>query len=375
MLIKVSSMALSSRLTAASKVLAAKNSLPILECFLFDVADGHITVTASDAEKSFITTLPTIEQIGGGRFCVSARKMMDTVRELPEQPLTLDINEENYEIKGSHATGSFSIMGQSADPYPTPRPVGDGEGSRVVLPARTIINGLNRTLFATANDEIRQVMNGVYFDMHGDHMVFAATDGRKLVKDIVLDANPGTEGSFIMPKKVATILKGTLAMNDTEVKIRYMSDRATIITPDMTMHFTLIEGTYPNYNAVIPQNNPFMATIDRQSLASALKRVLVFCNQASGLVKVELNDGTIRLTGQDHAYNTSGEEILPCDYSGNHIAIGFSCQFMLEICNILESDGVTIELADPARPGVIKPDVQPDNEELLMLLMPMRVDD
>ena len=143
----------------------------------------------------------------------------------------------------------------------------------------------------------------------------------------------------------------------------------------MTMHFRLIEGNYPNYNAVIPQNNPFRATVDRLSLAGALKRVLVFCNQASGLVKVELNDGTMKLTGQDNEYNTSGEETISCDYTGNHIAIGFSCQFMLEICNILESDNIVIELADPARPGVIRPDVSAENEEILMLLMPMRVDD
>lgn len=374
MLLKVSSMALMSRLSVASKALASKNSLPILDCFLIEAEDGRMVITASDAEKSLITSVPVLEQEGTGRFCVSAKKMMDAIREIPEQPIELRVDEENYRIQGKHATGTFNITGQSADPYPTPRALSD-EGTCFNLPASVITNGLGRTLFATANDEIRLVMNGVYFDIHTDNIIFAATDGRKLVKDLNKGVETGVEGNFILPKKVANILRSVLSASDDAVEIRYTQDRATISTADVTMHFRLIEGNYPNYNAVIPQNNPFRATVDRLSLAGALKRVLVFCNQASGLVKVELNDGTMKLTGQDNEYNTSGEETISCDYTGNHIAIGFSCQFMLEICNILESDNIVIELADPARPGVIRPDVPAENEEILMLLMPMRVDD
>lgn len=374
MLLKVSSMALMSRLSVASKALASKNSLPILDCFLIEVEDGRMVITASDAEKSLITSVPVLEQEGTGRFCVSAKKMMDAVREIPEQPIELRVDEENYSIRGKHATGTFNITGQSADPYPTPRALSD-EGTSFSLPASVITNGLGRTLFATANDEVRMVMNGVYFDIHPDHIIFAATDGRKLVKDMNKGVETGVEGNFILPKKVANILRSVLTAGDDAVEIRYTQDRATISTADVTMHFRLIEGNYPNYNAVIPQNNPFRATVDRLSLAGALKRVLVFCNQASGLVKVELSEGTMKLTGQDNEYNTSGEEIIPCDYFSNHIAIGFSCQFMLEICNILESENIVIELADPARPGVIRPDVAAENEEILMLLMPMRVDD
>lgn len=374
MLLKVSSMALMSRLSVASKVLASKNSLPILDCFLIEVEDGRLVITASDAEKSLITSVPLLEQEGNGRFCVSAKKMMDSIREIPEQPIELKVDEDNYRIQGKHATGTFNITGQSADPYPTPRTLND-EGTSFTLPSNVILNGLNRTLFATANDEVRMVMNGIYFDIHSDHIIFAATDGRKLVKDLIKEVQTGVEGSFILPKKVANILRSVLSANEDAIDIRYTQDRATISTADVTMHFRLIEGNYPNYNAVIPQNNPFKATVDRLSLASALKRVLVFCNQASGLVKVELSEGTMKLTGQDNEYNTSGEEIIPCDYYSNHIAIGFSCQFMLEISNILESDNIVIELADPARPGVIKPDVAAENEEILMLLMPMRVDE
>lgn len=374
MLLKVSSMALMSRLSVASKVLASKNSLPILDCFLIEVEDGRMVITASDAEKSLITSVPLLEQEGNGRFCVSAKKMMDSIREIPEQPIELRVDEDNYRIQGKHATGTFNITGQSADPYPTPRTLNE-EGTSFTLPANVIFNGLNRTLFATANDEVRMVMNGIYFDIHSDHIIFAATDGRKLVKDLIKEVQTGVEGSFILPKKVANILRSVLSANDDAIEIRYTQDRATISTADVTMHFRLIEGNYPNYNAVIPQNNPFKATVDRLSLASALKRVLVFCNQASGLVKVELSEGTMKLTGQDNEYNTSGEEIIPCDYYSNHIAIGFSCQFMLEISNILESENIIIELADPARPGVIKPDVPAENEEILMLLMPMRVDE
>lgn len=373
MTFKVSSLALNSHMGIASKVLAAKNSLPILECFLFEVNDGYLTITASDSEKSFITTIPTLEQSGNGRFCISARKMMDSTREIPEQPLALDFNEDTLELRANHNTGSFTLMAQNAEPYPTPRAV-EGECMKVILSGKTILSGLNRCLFATANDEVRVVMNGVFFEMHSDYITFAATDGRKLVKDVRQDVHTGIEGSFIMPKKVATILKNVVSA-DEDVDIRFVKDRATIVTQDMMMHFRLIDGNYPNYNAVIPTNNPYRAVIDRQSLASALKRVLVFCNQSSGLVKLELDNGTIRLTGQDNDFATRGEEFLNCDYNGSRIAIGFSCQFMVEICNILESENVILELADPARPGIIRPEVPQENEEILMLLMPMRVED
>lgn len=371
---KVSSSALNSRLACASKVLASKNSMPILDCFLIEVDDnGLMTITASDSEKCYIANLPVLEHSNAGKFCVPAKTLMESLREIPEQPITLELNENSYELRGKHGSGQFAIMAQSAEPYPIPRPV--TEGNVLNISADVLLSGISRSLFATANDEVRLVMNGIYFDINPDHLIFAGTDGRKLVKNIVRGITPGFNGSFILPKKVATILKNVVNKDENNIRIVYTNDRATISTEDMVMHFRLIEGNYPNYNAVIPTSNPYHAVIDRQAFASALKRVSVCCNQSSGLVKLELSRNSVHITGQDNEYSTSAEEFMTCEYDNNPISIGFSCQFLLEICNILDSENVVLELADPSRPGLVRPAQERENEELIMLLMPMRVDD
>jgi DNA polymerase-3 subunit beta len=243
------------------------------------------------------------------------------------------------------------------------------------MPAEVLLNGINRCLFATANDEIRLVMNGIYVDINPDYIIFAGTDGRKLVRNTNHTIKSGITAGFILPKKVCAILKTVLNKDEEQIEVLFDADKATIKSEDMTMHFRLIEGRYPNYNAVIPQSNPFKATVDRMALASALKRVSVFCNQSSGLVKVELSNNSMKLTGQDNEYATSAEEFLVCDYTATSISIGFSCQFLLEIANIMESDTITLEVADPSRPGIIRPAEEDTEDEVLMLLMPMRVED
>lgn len=371
---KVSSSAFYSRLTAASKVLASKNSMPILDCFLMDVRNGNITITASDSEKYFVTSLPVIEQNGEATFCIPAKTIIDPVKELVEQPIDIQFNPETMEVRGKHNNGTFSVMAQDHAPYPTPKKVSD-EATKLTLPAEVLLNGINRCLFATANDEIRLVMNGIYVDVQPESLVFAGTDGRKLVRNTVNSVHAGISTGFILPKKVAAILRSVLTKDDSDVNIAFDADKATISNEDMLMHFRLIEGRYPNYNAVIPTNNPFVATIDRASLASALKRVAVFCNQSSSLVKLELTPGTLRLTGQDMDYSTSAEEFIMCEYSNSPISIGFSSLYLLEIVNIIDSESITLELADPSRPGIIKPVKENAEDDVLMLLMPMRVDD
>lgn len=371
---KVSSSALYSRLTAASKVMGSKNSMPILDCILFDVKDSNITITASDSEKYYITTVPTVEQNGEARFCIPAKTIIDSIKELAEQPLTINFNAETMEIRGTHSSGSFSVMALDAAPYPMAKPVSDG-ATRLTMPAEVLLNGINRCLFATANDEIRLVMNGIYVDITPEYIIFAGTDGRKLVRNTNHTIKSGITAGFILPKKVCAILKTVLNKDDEEIEVLFDTDKATIKSMDMTMHFRLIEGRYPNYNAVIPQSNPFKATVDRVALASALKRVAVFCNQSSGLVKVELSNNSMKLTGQDNEYATSAEEYLVCEYNENPISIGFSCQFLLEIANIMESESITLEVADPSRPGIIRPAEDNSEDEVLMLLMPMRVED
>ena len=374
MLFKVSSSALNSRLASASKVLASKNSMPILDCFLIELCDnGLLNITASDSEKCLITSVPVLEHEGTGKFCILAKTIMESIREIPEQPITIELNENTFELNGKHSSGQFSLMAQSAENYPTPRIV--LEGNTLNISSEILITGINNSLFATANDEVRMVMNGIYFDIKHDHLIFASTDGRKLVKNSIYKVQPGFEDNFILPKKVATILKSILAKDDTNVQIKFTKDRATISTEDITLHFSLIEGKYPNYNAVIPQSKPYRAVIDRQAFASALKRVSVCCNKSSGLVKLKLEQNNLVLSGQDNEHSTKAEDHLLCDYNNNSISIGFSCQLLIEICNILDSENIILELADPSRPGLVHPGQGKEGEELIMLLMPMRVDD
>ena len=371
---KVSSTAFYGRLTAASKVMASKNSMPILDCFLLDVANGVITITASDSEKYFITTVPAIEQTGDARFCIPAKTLIESMKELVEQPLNIGFNPETQEVKVVHNSGSFVVMAMDASPYPMAKTVGE-DATRIEMPASVLLNGINRCLFATANDEIRLVMNGIYVDIQPECVIFAGTDGRKLVRNTNRTVKSGLTAGFILQKKVSAILKAVLTKEEENIAIAFDNEKATITSADMTMHFRLIEGRYPNYNAVIPENNPFSACVDRLALTSALKRVSVFCNQSSGLVKLELANNNIKLTGQDNEYSTRAEEFILCEYTSNPISIGFSCTFLLEIAGILDSEMLKIEVADPSRPGVIRPADDNPEDEVLMLLMPMRVED
>ncbi|MCH5168332.1 MAG: DNA polymerase III subunit beta [Prevotellaceae bacterium] len=371
---KVSSTAFYSRLTAASKVMASKNSMPILDCFLLDVNGGTVTITASDSEKYFITTVPLVEQSGDARFCIPAKTIMESMKELAEQPLSIGYNPDTQEVKVVHNSGSFAVMAMDAAPYPVAKTVGE-DATHIEMPASVLLNGINRCLFATANDEIRMVMNGVYVDIKPDCIVFAGTDGRKLVRNTNHTVKSGLTAGFILQKKVSSVLKAVLTKADENITIAFDSEKATVSSADMVMHFRLIEGRYPNYNAVIPENNPYSACVDRQALISALKRVSVFCNQSSSLVKLELANNNIKLTGQDSEYATRAEEFILCEYTSTPISIGFSCTFLLEIAGIMDCETLKVEVADPSRPGVIRPAEENSEDEVLMLLMPMRVED
>ncbi len=370
---KVSSTALYNRLSSASKVLANKNSIPILDCFLFNIQDGILTITASDSEKYLITTLPTISASDNAVFCITAKTIIDSIKELPEQPLMFSFNADTYSLKGDHSSGHFNLIAQDAAPYPMPMTT-DENSQKIIVPCETLIDSITYCLFATANDEVRKVMNGIYFDVRPENIIYASTDGRKLVRYTTINKNQSDlTTSLILPKKVASIIKAVLSKDDGDATIYFDPKRGCVQTEDITLYFSLIEGRYPNYNAVVPKDNPYTAIIDRQSLVSAVKRVQVFCNQSSGLIKLELNNNTVRISGCDNEMSTSAEEYLSCEYNNTPAHIGFSAQLFLEIINIIESENVLLELGDPSRPGIIRQIDEKSDEELLMLLMPMRV--
>lgn len=370
----VSSTALLSRLQSISKVIASKNSLPILDSFLFNLEGNTLTVTASDAETRLVTSVDVMNAQGAGLFAVSAKILLDPLKELPEQPLTFDINDENLEIFIHFQNGKYNFIGQKGDTYPQQKPLNDNAIS-ISMDAQMLLNGIGRSLFATADDELRPVMNGVYFDIHTDDLTFVASDGHKLVRLRNLAVKSPERASFILPKKPANLLRNLLAKESEQVLIKFDDNNAYVTCTNFEMVCRLIEGRYPNYNSVIPQENPFKVTIDRISFLNALKRVSVFSNPASSLVKLHLKDSLVTVSAQDIDFSTSAEERIVCQFDGTELSIGFKATYLIEILGNISSEEVVLELADPSRAGLIVPSENDEDEDLLMLLMPMMLND
>ncbi len=370
----VSSSALFNRLQTIGRVINSKNTIHILDCFLFEIKNNILTITASDSETTLITTLELIESEADARFCINAKTIQDSMKEIAEQPLSFDINPENMDITANYMNGRFNIVGQNADEYPDMQ-ISQEDMNVLVMPAPMVLNGINRCLFATADDELRPVMNGVYFDIQTDNITFVSSDGNKLVRNRNYGINGDQPASFILPKKPATILKNLLQKEANDITLKFNNRNAYAEMESTRLICRLTEGRYPNYNSVIPTNNPYKVTVDRITMLSALKRVLIFSNQSSSLIKLHLENNQMVVSGQDIDFSTSAEESVPCEYTNYPMNIGFNGTYLADILNNIGGENVIIELADPSRAGVIVPDGQDDKEDLLMLLMPMMLND
>ena len=370
----ISSSALLSFLSTASKVISSKNTLPILDYFLFEVKDGSLKVTASDLETTITSTIIPESVESEGVIAAPVKLLIDSLKEFSEQPLTFEADEEKWEIKISWKTGSIALPGTSGMSYPAAQPLAD-DAQELTFDVDVLLGGINRTIFATADDELRPVMNGVYFDIQADNLTFVSTDGHKLVRNRNYGIKDHQPAAFILPKKPATILKNLLPKESDDVTLKFNERNAYITMESSRLICRLIEGRYPNYNSVIPQNNPYRVTVDRLTLLSALKRVLIFSNQSSALIKLHLESNQLVVSGQDIDYSTSAEERVPCEYGDSPMNIGFKGTFLIDILNNMGGENVIIELADPSRAGVIVPAEQEENEDLLMLLMPMMLND
>ena len=370
----VSSTNLFNHLQAISRVINSKNSLPILDCFLLELHDGTLSMTSSDNETTLSTSIEVNEFDGDGRFAVSSRTLLEALKEIPEQPLAFQVNLDTLEITVQYQNGQYNLMGQNANEYPQPQDLG-ANAVRLTMPAEVLMSGVNRCIFATADDELRPVMNGIYFDITPEDITLVASDGHKLVRNKTYAAHGTEKAAFILPKKPANLLKNLLPKEQGDVQIGFDDRNAMFKLENYQMICRLIEGRYPNYNSVIPQNNPHKAILDRASLISALRRVSVFSSQASSLIKLNLSDNQIKISAQDIDFSTSAEETVICQYDGNPMSIGFKSSFLIDILNNIPAANVTIELADPSRAGVIVPEEQEENEDLLMLLMPMMLND
>lgn len=369
----LSSSELNNQLQTLAKVINNKNSLAILDCFLFDVANGRMTITASDSETVMTTSIALEDSDVEGKFAIPNHTILDAVRELPEQPLTFDVDPINLTIKVLYQNGMYNFTAMNANEYPLVQPIGEG-ASVITIDASILCNNISRSLFATAQDELRPVMNGIYFDLTEDSLAIVASDGHKLVRNKNFTVKSEAPAAFIMQKKPATLLKNVLSKDGSDVVIKFDNRNAEIIFGDGTLSCRLIEGRYPNYNSVIPQNNPNEMTIDRKVLLSALRRVLPFAS-GTQLIRFHLEMGKLELKSEDIDFSTSAQENIHCDYNGRPMSIGFKGGSLTEILNNLDCDEVTLQLSDPSRAGIIVPTKQEENEEVLMLIMPMLLND
>ena len=370
----LSSTALSSKLGALSRVINSKNSLPILSDFVFEIENNILHLTASDSENMMKTTMELIDSDGNGTFAVGNHDLLEAVKGFSEQPITFDVNLQENIAKISYQNGMFSLPVESADEFPKAQEIGHGAHT-ITISNGLLADNINRSLFATAQDELRPVMNGIYFDLKSDCLSIVASDGHKLVRNNVLTIKSDTPASFILPKKPATLLKNLLGKDGGDVTIRFDERNAEINYGDGIITCRLIEGRYPNYNSVIPQSNPNQVTVDRASLLSALRRVQPFANGSSNLIRFHIENGMLQLDAEDFDFSKTATEKMSCEYNGQPMSIGFKGASFIEILNNFDCPEIIIQLADPSRAGLVLPSEQPENQDVLMLMMPMLINE
>ena len=370
----VSSTALSNKLVALSRVINSKNALPILGDFVFDINGQTLRLTASDSENTMQTTVELAESDGDGRFAIGNHDLLEAVKGFSEQPITFDVDQQQNLAKISYQNGLFSLPIESADDYPVAQTVGEG-ASTIVIGNQLLNENINRSIFATAQDELRPVMNGIYFDLTPDCLAVVASDGHKLVRNKIFTIKSDQPASFILPKKPASLLKNLLGKDGGDVVIRFDERNAEINYGEGVIQCRLIEGRYPNYNSVIPQNNPNELRADRLGLLAALRRVQPFANGSSNLIRFHVEGSTLQLDAEDYDFSKTATERMTCDYNGQPMSIGFKGSSFIEILNTFDCAEVIIQLADPSRAGLVLPSEQPENQDVLMLMMPMLIND
>lgn len=370
----VSSSKLFAQMQVLGKVIAPKNSLQILESILFDLADNCLTLTASDGATSMQTKIEVENVQGAGKVTFGAKMLLDALKEFPEQPLTFDINDQNFGLQITSDNGNYSFVGANGNEYPEMiQSLTDAKTFNI--PADTLLTAINRTIFCTADDEMHPIMSGIFFDITEEKTTFVATDAHRIVRYINLGVKAAEPMSFILPKKPASLLKNVLNKEAGEVTITARDENICFDFGQTIIICRQIAGRFPNYNAVIPVNNPNKITIDRLTILNAIKRVGVFASQSTNLIKLSLNANTLNISAQDIDFSTSAEETVMCSYEGEDMAIGFKAPFLIELIGAIDSNDVIIEFSNPSRAGLILPFENAENEDLVMALTPLFIHD
>lgn len=352
-----------------SGVINSSNTLPILDDFLFEVRDKHLHITASDLETTVLTSLP-VESKEEISVAIPARLLLDILKSFPDHPLTFTVEKDTQSVEISSDYGKYKLTGHDAEEFPKVPEV--ESPSKIKVDGGVLAGAISKTIFATGNDELRPVMSGVYFQLDKDSTTFVATDAHKLVKYTRNDAKSGSPANFIMPKKPLNLLKNLLAATDDDVEIEFNETNARFSFGDTTLVCRLIDGKYPNYEAVIPKQNPNKLTIDRITFLNSVKRVSIFSSKTTHQVRLKIMGSELHLSAEDLDFANEANERLTCQYDGEDIEIGFNSVFLLEMLNNLATDEVNLELSEPNRAGILTPTEPEDkDEEILMLVMPV----
>lgn len=360
-----------SNLSLLSKVINSKNTISILDNFLFTLAEDHITVMASDQETTMTATMPVFDAEGEGSFAVNVKNMLELLKELADQPVTFNVDDQRFEITLEYLNGTSNFVGIDGAEFPRKEEVKEAV-TKMELPIAEVRKGIEKTIFAVGTEEIRRIMMGIYWDIKPEYITFVASDTHKLVRYRNEKLQPGVETSFILPTKPASILNNILAKSEGVLSMAVDDKSATFEADNFSLTCRFINGRYPNYESVIPKNNPYEMTVDRMMLLNAVRRVSVFAS-VGGLVKLDLSETAVKLNTQDVDFSTWAQEAIPCEYKGQNMVIGFNDSKVIEILNNLQCDMVKLTLSDPSRAGVFIPEKNEEGEDQLILLMPMMI--
>lgn len=366
----INSKKLLDKLQKLGKVINPKSTLPILTTFLFGVKGSKLYLIASDIENRITTSADIYDVEGEGKISLDAETVLGALKELPEQPVTFDINDDNNEVFIYYQNGKYNFVGQSGDEYPEPKQLAENVKQKLIIPAVDLHNVILGTLFATADDELRPVMNGIYFDITKENVTFVASDGHKLVR-LISDIQGQDRASFILPKKGAKIILDLIARESEDVIINFDLNNANFKIGEYNINTRFIEGRYPNYDSVIPKDQPYSLELSRDILIAILKRVSVLGNKQSNLVAFDITNNALTVTAQDIDYSTASEESTEISYSGDSMKIGFKATFLIELLKNINSDEIEISFSDPTRASLITPSHNSSEFKQTSLLMPM----
>ena len=363
----ISSSELLKQLQIAGGVISSNPVLPILEDFLFSISNNKLTITATDLETSITTELEVMSD-SDGMVAVPAKILSETLKALPQQPITFTVNDENFGIEITSAYGKYRLAGENGQDFPRiPEP---DAVDTVSLPSALLIKGVNKTIFATSGDELRPAMTGVYFQVDFNKLIMVATDAHKLVKYTFSDVTSDVSAAFIAPKKALNLLKNALPSGE-EVKLAFNKANAFFSFGSTQIICRLIDARYPDYNAVIPVDNPNLLTLPRGDFQNSLKRIAIYANKTTNQVILNITEGNLTVSAQDLDFSNEATEVLPCTYEGGAMTIGFNAKFLVEMLGVLESDDIKLELSSSTRAGILLPGEATAGEEILMLVMPV----